>query len=96
MEINNNIAVKTNSLNSQKVSAAKAVQFAEIFKQVTKPEPSEQPKPAAATLTRHTPPRSHLELTSLNPVGETHKPQAAAMERIGNSRILPFASPSNR
>ena len=96
MEINNNIAVKTNPLNSQKVSAAKAVQFAEKFKQVTKPKPSEQPKPAAATLTRHTPPRSHLELTSLNPVGETHKPQAAAMERIGNSRILPFAAPSNR
>ena len=96
MEINNNTAVKTNPLNTQKASAAQAVQFAEIFKQVTKPAPSEPLKPAPATLTRHTPPRSYLEMKSPNPVDQLHKPQAAAMERIGNSRILPFVSSSNR
>lgn len=90
MEINNNIAAKTQPLKTQKASAAQAPQFAEIFKQAIKPKPTEQLKPAPATLARHTPPRSHLELTSLNPVGETHKPQAAAMERVGNSRVLPF------
>jgi len=96
MEINNTIAAKTNPLKTQKASAAQATQFAEIFKQVMKPELSEPLKPAPATLTRHTPPRSHLEMKSPNPVDQIHIPQAAAMERLGNSRVLPFASPSNR
>jgi hypothetical protein len=96
MEINNNIAAKTQPLKTQKASAAQASQFAEIFKQAIKPKPTEQLKPAPATLARHTPPRSHLELTSLNPVGETHKPQAAAMERVGNSRVLPFVLTNSR
>lgn len=96
MEINNSVAIKKTPLHTQKASAAQAVQFADIFKQVTKRKPTEQLTPAPATLARHTSARSALELKTLNPVGETHKPQAAAMERIGNSRILPFASPSNR
>jgi len=96
MEINNNIAAKKQPLNTEKAAIAQAAQFAEIFKQVTKSKPTEQPKSAPATLTRHTPPRSHLKLKSPNPVGETHKPQAAAMERVGNSRVLPFVSSSNR
>jgi hypothetical protein len=96
MEINNNVAIKKQSANTEKASAVAAAQFSEIFKQVTKPKPAEQLKPAPATLARHTPPRSHLELKSLNPVDETHKPQAAAMERVGNSRELPFVSSSHR
>ncbi len=96
MEINNTTAAKANLLKTQKAPAAQAVQFAEIFKQVMKPELSEPLKPAHATPTRHTPPRSHLEIKSLNPVEQIHKPQAAAMERIGNSRVLPFVSSSHR
>lgn len=96
MEINNNFAAKIQPLKTEKSSAAQAAQFADIFKQATKPKPTEQPKQAPATLTRHTPPRSHLELKSLNPVGETQKPQAAAMERMGNSRVLPFVLTNSR
>ena len=96
MEISSTIAAKTNPLKTQKAPAAQTVQFAEIFKQVMKPELSEPLKPTPATLTRHTPPRSHLEIKSPNSVDQLHKPQAAAMERIGNSRVLPFVSSSNR
>ncbi|KFE57716.1 hypothetical protein [Pseudomonas syringae] len=96
MEINNTIAAKKQPLKTEKAANAQAAQFAEIFKLVTKSKPTEQPKSAPATLTRPPPPRSPLELKSLNPVGETHKPQAAAMERVGNSRVLPFVSSSNR
>jgi len=60
MEINNNIAVKTNPLNSQKVSAAKAVQFAEIFKTGHKT----QAQRTAQTGRRHTDTTHPAALTS--------------------------------
>lgn len=96
MEINSNAIGKINPLKTEKAATAQSAQFAEIFKQATKPKPADQPKPAPATLTQHNPPRSQLELKSLNPVGETHKPQAAAMERVGNSRVLPFVLTNTR
>jgi hypothetical protein len=36
-------------------------------------------------------PRSPMQLISLNPVQTHYTPEAAALERIGTSRILPFA-----
>ena len=45
-----------------------------------------------ASLARQVRPRSHLELVSLNPVQTSYIPQAAAMEKIGQSRIVPFVT----
>jgi len=49
-----------------------------------------QPEPAS--LSRQVKPRSHLELVSLNPVQTSYTPQAAALEKIGQSRIVPFVT----
>lgn len=43
-----------------------------------------------ATLARPLKPRSHLNLVSLNPVQTHYTPEAAALEKIGSSRIVPF------
>lgn len=63
--------------------------FAQLLKQATTSPTLIKPEPA--TLVSLTKPRSHLKLTSLNPVIESYTPQAAALERVGNSRILPFS-----
>lgn len=63
--------------------------FAQVLEQATSSQTITKPEPA--TLASLTKPRSHLKLTSLNPVIESYTPQPAAMERIGNSRILPFS-----
>ena len=47
------------------------------------------PQPAA--LTRLVSPRSLMELRSLNPVETIYSPKAAALEKIGKSRLVPFA-----
>ena len=47
------------------------------------------PQPAA--LTRLVSPRSSMELRSLNPVETIYSPKAAALEKIGKSRLVPFA-----
>lgn len=44
-----------------------------------------------ATLARQVKPRSHLDLVSLNPVQTHYIPEAAALEKIGKSRMLPFS-----
>ncbi|WP_342654488.1 hypothetical protein [Pseudomonas sp. F3-2] len=43
-----------------------------------------------AALTRHIKPRCHLNLVSLNPVQTHYAPEAAALERVGASRVVPF------
>lgn len=44
-----------------------------------------------STLVKQVKPRAHLDLTSLNPVQTSYVPEPAALERIGKSRIVPFA-----
>jgi hypothetical protein len=44
-----------------------------------------------ASLSRLVKSRSHLDLVSLNPIQTSYVPEAAALERVGKSRILPFA-----
>lgn len=98
MEMNRASAVNpkteapTSALLSQKTkaepNAPKFIQaLAEAVEAVTsKTIPSESAIPA-----RQTKPRSHLDLVSLNPIQTSFIPQAAALERVGNSRVLPFA-----
>jgi hypothetical protein len=47
--------------------------------------------PQSAALTRLVSPRSSMELRSLNPVETIYSPKAAALEKIGKSRLVPFA-----
>jgi len=44
-----------------------------------------------AALTRLVSPRSSMELRSLNPLETIYSPKAAALEKIGKSRLVPFA-----
>lgn len=62
-------------------------QFAQILNKVTN-SAAPNIKPLPATLASLVKPRSHLELTSLNNVEEPPKPLPAALERIGQSRLL--------
>ncbi|WP_296179378.1 hypothetical protein [Pseudomonas sp. UBA1879] len=43
-----------------------------------------------ATLAPPVRPRSHLNLISLNPIQTHYTPEAAALEKVGSSRIVPF------
>lgn len=47
-------------------------------------------KAEPANLAKQVKPRCHLNLVSLNPVQTHYTPEAAALERVGKSRILPF------
>jgi len=47
-------------------------------------------KAAPAALTSYVRPRSHLELVSLNSWQTSYVPEAAALEKIGSSRIVPM------
>lgn len=49
-----------------------------------------------ATLARQVRPRSHLDLVSLNPLQTYYVPEASALERVGESRMLPFRLDSTR
>ncbi|WP_268799649.1 hypothetical protein [Pseudomonas huanghezhanensis] len=49
-----------------------------------------------AALTRLISPRASMELRSLNPVEMIYSPKPAALEKIGNSRVLPFAADSRQ
>jgi len=44
------------------------------------------------TLSRLVKPRSHLDLVSLNPVQTRYVPASAALEKVGNSRLVPFVA----
>lgn len=82
-------APKTNKL-------ADSAGFAKILKGVTKPKPALKVEAKPATLCRLIKPRSHLQLTSLNPVSGPPTPKPAALETIGESRILPFVLSTTR
>ncbi len=70
--------------------------FAKILNNMTQPKPAQKIEAQPAALCRQIKPRSHLQLTSLNPVGTLHKPKPAALETIGESRILPFVLSTTR
>jgi len=59
--------------------------LAEAVDAVTSKTVSAEP----AVISRHLRPRSHLDLVSLNPVQTRYVPEAAALESVGKSRILP-------
>lgn len=49
-------------------------------------------KAEPANLARQIKPRCHLDLVSLNPVQTSYVSEAAALERVGRSRILPLTA----
>ena len=73
-----------------KNAQAQSTHFADILSKTIKPKTAQTFEVQPAALTRLIKPRSHLQLTSLNPVAVEHKPKPAALEKIGDSRILPF------
>jgi hypothetical protein len=64
--------------------------FMQALMQATQPIDPHTFKAEPANLARHTEPRSHLQLTSLNPVQTCYTPEPAAFEHVGKSRIVPF------
>jgi hypothetical protein len=54
-----------------------------VDKKIVTPEP--------AAIARLVSPRSSMELRSLNPVETIYSPKPAAFEKIGKSRLVPFA-----
>lgn len=95
MEITTHIAHKAAS-KQNKSAQAHSADFANILSKTLQPKSPEKIEAQPATLIRSTPPRDHLNLTSLNQVGELHTPKPAALERMGESRILPFVLSSTR
>lgn len=70
--------------------------FTKILNDVIKPKPVQEIEAQPAALCRLIKPRSHLKLTSLNPISGPSTPKPAALERIGESRILPFVLSTTR
>lgn len=96
MEIKVN-PVHPNTATAQKKNPqADSGAFAQILNEVSQSKPAQKLEAQPAALCRLTKPRSHLQLTSLNPVGSLHKPKPAALETIGESRILPFVLSTTR
>jgi hypothetical protein len=90
------VATPKSAVAKSKASQTSASEFAQILNKAITPKSTQKFEAQPATMTRLTKPRSHLELTSLNPVGVTHKPKHAALETIGDSRTLPFVLSSTR
>lgn len=94
--------IKANSVHPNAATAKKKTTqtdsgaFAQILKNVNKPKPAQKIEAQPAALCRQTKPRSHLQLTNLNPVSAPPKARPAALETIGESRILPFVLSTTR
>ena len=96
MEIKANTVHQNTATERKKNSQTNSGGFAQMLNTVTKPEPAQKIEAQPAALCRQTKPRSHLQLTSLNPVSGPPKPKPAALETIGDSRILPFVLSTTR
>jgi hypothetical protein len=96
MEIKANPIHPNTAATSKKNPQPDSGAFAKILNGVTKANPTQKIEAQPAALCRLTKPRSHLQLTSLNPVSGPPTPKPAALERIGESRILPFALSTTR
>jgi len=67
-----------------------APKFMQALAEAVETATSQTLKAEPANLARQVKPRCHLNLVSLNPVHTHYTPEAAALERVGKSRILPF------
>lgn len=77
-------------MDGQKKPEPHAPAFMQALAQATQPFVSQTLNAESANLARPAEPRSHLQLTSLNPVQTHYVPEPAAFERIGKSRLVPF------
>lgn len=77
-------------MDRQKKPEPHAAAFMQALAQATQPFVSHTLKAESANLARPAEPRSHLQLTSLNPVQTHYVPEPAAFERVGESRLVPF------
>jgi hypothetical protein len=66
--------------------------FMQALARATQPHTSEILQSEPANLARPAEPRSHLQLTSLNPAQTHYVPEPAAFERVGKSRLVPFTT----
>jgi hypothetical protein len=69
-----------------------APKFLQALADAVENPPSRTLKAEPANLSRLVRPRSHLELVSLNPVQTSYIPEAAVLEKVGKSRIVPFVT----
>ncbi|WP_095102627.1 hypothetical protein [Pseudomonas sp. Irchel 3A5] len=96
MEIKAN-PVHPNAATAPKKNAqADSSGFAKILNNMTQSKPAQKIEAQPAALCRQIKPRSHLQLTSLNPVSAPPKAKPAALETIGESRILPLVLSTTR
>ncbi len=77
-------------MDRQKKPEPHAPAFMQALAQANQAFVSHTLKAESANLARPAEPRSHLQLTSLNPVQTHYVPEPAAFERIGESRLVPF------
>jgi hypothetical protein len=95
------MSMETNRVNasSQPVSALlktkpkpepNAPKFMQALAEAVETATSKTLKAEPANLARQVKARCHLNLVSLNPVQTHYAPEAAALERAGQSRIVPF------
>ncbi len=96
MEIKPTTIHPNTKTGQKKTSTADSGGFAQILNGVTKSTSAQKIEAQPAALCRLTKPRSHLQLTSLNPISGPPKPKPAALETIGESRILPFVLSTTR
>ncbi|WP_122662221.1 hypothetical protein [Pseudomonas viridiflava] len=100
MEIKPTTIHPNTKTGQKKTSTADSGGFAQILNGVTKSTSAQKIEAQPAALCRLTKPRSHLQLTSLNPISgppkPKPKPKPAALETIGESRILPFVLSTTR
>ncbi|MFY1665049.1 hypothetical protein [Pseudomonas sp. Pseu.R1] len=69
-----------------------APKFMQALAEAVETATSKTLKAEPANLARQVKPRCHLDLISLNLVQTSYVPEAAALERVGRSRILPLTT----
>jgi hypothetical protein len=95
--------MESNRINPSNVSAStllkpqpkpepNAPKFLQALADAVENPPPRTLKAEPANLSRLVRPRSHLDLVSLNPVQTSYIPEAAALEKVGKSRIVPFVA----
>lgn len=77
-------------MDRQKKPEPHAPAFMQAPAQTTQPFVSQTLNAESSNLAKPAQPRSHLQLTTLNPVQTHYVPEPAAVERIGESRLVPF------
>jgi len=94
MEVKNNTqSVQNPPAYLQRKVEPRSTKFMEALAETldTAKQDKQTVAPQSAALTRLVSPRSSMGLRSLNPVETIYSPKAAALEKIGKSRLVPFA-----